>query len=88
MIDKRIRRLQRISKILFDTANSYAGDETGVVAARLHEASGKISYCLRMLDDGINSADKLSLMQDWLRDKPSMSPAVKEELAIRLAPQL
>lgn len=88
MIDKRIRRLQRIQKMLFNTANSYAGDETGVVAARLHGASSQVANCLRMLNEGINSADKLSLMQDWLRDKPSMSDAVKEELAFRLAPKL
>ena len=87
MIDKRVRRLKRIRNLLFDTANSYGGDKTGVVAARLHDASNKVSYCLRMLEEGINDADKLSLMQDWLRDKP-MSDAVKEELVSWLAPRI
>ena len=82
-MDKRIRRLQRLSKMLHETANSFAGDKTGVVAARLHGVSGGITDCIRMLEEGITDADRMSLMQDWLRDKP-MSAAVKEELAFQL----
>lgn len=82
-MDKGIRRLKRLSKLLHNIANSYAGDKTGVVAARLHGVSGGISDCIRMLEEGITDVDRMSLMQDWLKDKP-MSPAVKEELAFRL----
>jgi len=88
MIDKRIRRLQRIIKILHNIANSYANDETGVVAGRLHEANSKIADCLRMLKWGVNDADRLSLLQDLLKDKSYMSAAQKEELAFLLAPRL
>lgn len=66
MIDKRIVRLQEIETELHDLANSFAGKETGVVAARLHGVGGGISDCLRMLEDGVNSADRLSLAEDWL----------------------
>lgn len=91
MIDQREKRLQEISNELHDIANSYAGDETGIVAVRLHGASGQISDCLRMLESGINSSDKLSVIQDWLSKQPSAifdDQSHKDELARILAKSL
>lgn len=91
MIDQRVKRLQEISDELHGIANSFAGDKTGVVAARLHGASGQISDCLRMLESGINSSDKLNLMEDWLSKQPSAifdDQSHKDELARILAKSL
>lgn len=65
---------------LHDIANSFAGKKTGVVAARLHQVGAGIDECLRMLEDGVNSVDKLSLAEDWLARQHTqfMSP---DELA-------
>lgn len=38
----KIERMMEIHKELFDIANSYAGDKTGVVAVKLHEACNSI----------------------------------------------
>jgi hypothetical protein len=72
MNDKRITRLNEILNELHDIANSFAGDETGVVAVELHYSSNRIANALRMLEDGITPEDKHKQLVEWLSDKPEL----------------
>ena len=89
MIDERITRLRALKSELCDIANSYSGKTTGVVAVRLHGAESQISDCLRMLEDGVNSADKMAVMQEWFDKQPiPISSYAKDEMAREFAKKL
>lgn len=70
MIDKRLDRLKEIRSELFDIANSYGGDVTGCVAGNLHNASNRVSQCIRMLETGISPEDERNIMAEWLAKQP------------------
>jgi hypothetical protein len=67
--DPRFQRLDELQDEVFEIANSFAGNETGVVAMQLHEAVNCISRALRMLEKGNDPGDILRLVAlEPLRD--------------------
>ncbi len=72
MIDKRIERLEVLRDEIFDLANSFAGDKTGVVAGELHEASNRITKSVRMLNEGIKPEDERQQLAEWFAKQPGL----------------
>ena len=72
MIDKRIERLEEMQSELFDLANSFAGEQTGTVAAELHESCNRISNSIRMLKEGITPADERKMLGEWFAKQPGL----------------
>jgi hypothetical protein len=66
MIDKRLERIMEIRNELFDIANSYAGDETGVIASELHRSCNCILRANKMATEGISPLDEERQFSEWL----------------------
>lgn len=64
-----IVRLTEISDELFTIANSLAGNETGIAAASLHGASGRVNNVVRMLKTGITMDDRKAVLREHFKNQ-------------------
>jgi hypothetical protein len=76
----RIKRLKDISDELFNLANSFGGDETGIAAVEIHRSENLLNNAIRMLESGITLEDKKNAIRAFFDKSPLNANKSAEEL--------
>lgn len=67
---EKIAHLTKLRSEIYNLANSFAGNETGVIAGELHEAANRILRAIEMLEHGITQEDSDRQIQEWCDNQP------------------
>ena len=81
-MDKRIKRLNEISKELFTIANNFASDDFGTGAVELHRANNRLLNAVRILTTGATIEDKKAQIREHLANSPLKHSAESIEMMV------